>query len=565
MKNRIVTFNLIILTLSMLVIFFSGISINKSSHYEEAKREIKSITEIYATNYSPDIAKDVPDGIRLTVIDDTFKVISDSEDANIVGTYHTNRGELESALNGTPETVVRYSSTLGKDMVYYALKTNTADSYVFVRTAIPVESVNGYVKNSIPSMICVFAIALFISYIASIIATNGLIRPIKDVKSTLEAVRRGSYREVVPSSYDKEINSMLSEINTISSELRMNIAEAKEKKESLYYVLSNISDGIIVLNEDRTVNLMNNRACEIFGLRDVCGKDVSVLTADRNFVSEISKVSKNMPEVSFETESDGCIYMTSAHMVDRGFIIIVLTDITAVKNAEKMRSEFFANASHELKTPLTAIKGFNDMISMQSKEETTVEFSRKIDREVSRIINLINDMLNLSKLETEEKGKCEEINLSDIVTQVTDSLGIFAKERGVNLESNGTATTAIEKEHAIELIKNLVENGIRYNNPGGYVKTYISENNREVTLSVSDNGIGIAEEDIHRIFERFYRVNKSRSRETGGTGLGLSIVKHICTLYNASLSVDSKLGVGTKITVTFPKTDISEIFGVFKE
>ena len=142
MKNKIVIFNIVIIALSLIAVFVSGISINKNSHYEEAEKEIIKLTEIYAANYGDKITENVPDGIRVTVIDDTFKVIADSEDDSIVGTFHTNREEIEKALSGSPEVIKRYSSSLKKDLVYYAVKVNTETSYVFVRVAIPVESVN---------------------------------------------------------------------------------------------------------------------------------------------------------------------------------------------------------------------------------------------------------------------------------------------------------------------------------------------------------------------------------------------------------------------------------------
>ncbi len=239
--------------------------------------------------------------------------------------------------------------------------------------------------------------------------------------------------------------------------------------------------------------------------------------------------------------------------MERGLTVIVLSDITAVRNSEKMRSEFFANASHELKTPLTAIKGFNDIVSMTATQPDIKELSGRIDKEVARIINLINDMLDLSMLESEKEPKKEEVELSDVVKDVQGSLEILAKERGVSVKASGKGVVMMEREHAVELVKNLTENAIRYNEKGGHVEVDVSEDDKKVVLTVKDDGIGIEEEHLQRIFERFYRVNKSRSRETGGTGLGLSIVKHIAVLYGADVNISSTFGVGTTVTVTFPK------------
>lgn len=219
-----------------------------------------------------------------------------------------------------------------------------------------------------------------------------------------------------------------------------------------------------------------------------------------------------------------------------------MSEITAVKNNEKNRSEFFADASHELKTPLTAIKGFNDMILLKAEDETIRNFSLKVDKEVIRIIGLINDMLDLSKLESPRELLPVRVDLREIAENVSVTLTPLASKKHVCVSVSGEGIVFAEAEHMTELVKNLVENGIRYNNPGGIVKVIISRVEDGIQLEVKDNGIGIEEKYQGRLFERFYRVNKSRSRETGGTGLGLAIVKHICELYGATLSLTSKLG-----------------------
>ena len=176
----------------------------------------------------------------------------------------------------------------------------------------------------------------------------------------------------------------------------------------------------------------------------------------------------------------------------------------------------------------------------------------KIDKEVTRIVTLINDMLDLSRLEAEEKPQTEKIDLKKVSEGVIESLSALAEKKNVTVKLCGEGTVDMESEHAVELVKNLVENAIRYNNDGGHVFVDIKKADGAVKLIVKDDGIGIEDKYKQRIFERFYRVDKSRSREMGGTGLGLSIVKHICTLYNAGLTLESTLGVGTTITVSVP-------------
>ncbi|MDY6023253.1 MAG: ATP-binding protein [Candidatus Borkfalkiaceae bacterium] len=551
MKNKIVIFNIIIIALSLIAVFVSGISINKNSHYEEAEKEIIRLTEIYAANYDDKITENVPKGIRVTVIDDTFKVIADSEDDSVVGSFHTNREEIEKALSGTPEVIKRYSSSLKKDLVYYALKVNTGSSYVFVRVAIPVESVNEYTTKTVPIMILVLVAALVISFAASIFATNELIKPIKSIKYGLMSVNEGNFEKINADSYDKEVNDVISEINGIGEKLQSSIKKESDDRNKLDYILNNVSDGIIVISEDKTINLINNVAKEIFGISVAEGKNYSVLTENAAFNDSVSEFLKDGKNGCFQTEIDGKYYMVSLKNLEKGFKIVVLSDVTAMKNGEVMRSEFFANASHELKTPLTAIKGFNEIISLKTKEEETKELSFKIDGQITRLINLINDMLKLSELEAEKEPVKEKVDLVKVAAEVKENLSALSDKKDITVTVEGEGTVEMEKEHAEELVKNLMENAVRYNNNGGYVKATVKSYGGKVIFTVEDNGIGIEEKDLNRIFERFYRVNKSRSRETGGTGLGLSIVKHVCSLYSADLEIKSGLGAGTTIKVIF--------------
>lgn len=557
MKNKIVLFNIIIIAISLLLVFFFGISVNKNTLSAEAGKNVVDITRIYAANYvSPEqTVKGVPEDIRVSVIDAEGKVISDSENVDVdkLGN-HSDREEIIAAFQGEPKVVTRYSQSLGKDLVYYALKVTTGDTFVFIRVSVAVESVNSYVVSNIVTMIFVLIVALTLSVIFSVIAANGLMKHLTEIRNNLASVRNGTYKEIVPSSGDQEINSMLVEINGISEKLQDSIFEARSDKEKLDYILSNISDGIVVLEKNGNISLINKNAARIFDASDFTGKNYLLLSRDRAFTEGVSSALEGRKDSVFEMKFTGeAYYSVSVRALERGLTVIVLSDITAVRNSEKMRSEFFANASHELKTPLTAIKGFNDIVSMTATQPDIKELSGRIDKEVARIINLINDMLDLSMLESEKEPKKEEVELSDVVKDVQGSLEILAKERGVSVKASGKGVVMMEREHAVELVKNLTENAIRYNEKGGHVEVDVSEDDKKVVLTVKDDGIGIEEEHLQRIFERFYRVNKSRSRETGGTGLGLSIVKHIAVLYGADVNISSTFGVGTTVTVTFPK------------
>lgn len=559
MKKKIIVTNVIIVVFALLVLFLSGISITKSIYKKQAEERIIDVTNIYAENYtsSDKVVKNVPKDYRVTVIDKSGKVLSDSETADVSNMEnHIDRKEIVAALHGKPVAVTRRSDTTNKDMVYSAVKVNlSADDYVFVRVSTPVDSVNLYATSTILPNFYVLIAAIIAAVILSVVLTKSLVKPMAEIKNSLIALNNGTFTPSTPSEKDPEINKMMSEINDIGEKLSDTITTVSEDNKKLDYILNNVSDGIVVIIADGNIEVMNDNAKLVFDVKnDAISSNYTVLSANEKFISAVSDaVNERINKVFEFTTAAHDVYLTSIRCLDGGMTIIVLSDITAVKHGEEIRSEFFANASHELKTPLTAIKGFNDVIGMKSKDDDIRTLSAKIDKEVNRIVSLIDDMLNLSKLETTKTPIVEKVDLVAVAYDAEESISALARDKNVNIEISGEGTVDMEKDHAYELVKNLMENAVRYNEDGGHVFVSVDEKADKVTLKVKDDGIGIDEENQSRIFERFYRVNKSRSRETGGTGLGLSIVKHVAELYGAKLTLSSTLGAGTEITVSFKK------------
>lgn len=559
MKKKIIVTNVIIVVLALLILFLSGISITKSIYKKQAEERIIDVTNIYAENYSSydKVVKNVPKDYRVTVVDKAGKVLSDSETADVSNMEnHIDREEIVAALHGKTVAVTRRSDTTNKDMVYSAMKVDlSADDYVFVRVSTPVDSVNLYATSTILPNFYVLIAAIIAAVILSVVLTKSLVKPMAEIKNSLIALNNGTFTPSTPSEKDPEINKMMSEINDIGAKLSDTITTVSEDNKKLDYILNNVSDGIVVITADGNIEVMNDNAKLVFGVKnDAISSNYTVLSANEKFISAVSDaVNERINKVFEFTTAAHDVYLTSIRCLDGGMTIIVLSDITAVKHGEEIRSEFFANASHELKTPLTAIKGFNDVIGMKSKDGDIKTLSAKIDKEVNRVVSLIDDMLNLSKLETTKTPIVEKVDLIAVAREAEESISALARDKNVNIEISGEGTVEMEKDHAYELVKNLMENAVRYNEDGGHVFVSVDEKTDKVTLKVKDDGIGIDEENQSRIFERFYRVNKSRSRETGGTGLGLSIVKHVAELYGAKLTLSSTLGAGTEITVSFKK------------
>lgn len=559
MKKKIIVTNVIIVVFALLILFLSGISITKSIYKKQAEERIIDVANIYAENYtsSDKVVKNVPKDYRVTVVDKSGKVLSDSETADVSNMEnHIDREEIVAALHGKPVAVTRRSDTTNKDMVYSAVKVDlSADDYVFVRVSTPVDSVNLYATSTILPNFYVLIAAIIAAVILSVVLTKSLVKPMAEIKNNLIALNNGTFTPSTPSEKDPEINKMLSEINDIGEKLSDTITTVSEDNKKLDYILNNVSDGIVVITREGNIEVMNDNAKLVFDVKnDAISSNYTVLSANEKFISAVSDaVNERINKVFEFTTAAHDVYLTSIRCLDGGMAIIVLSDITAVKHGEEIRSEFFANASHELKTPLTAIKGFNDVIGMKSKDGDIETLSAKIDKEVNRVVSLIDDMLNLSKLETTKTPIVEKVDLVAVAYDAEESISALARNKNVNIEISGEGTVEMEKDHAYELVKNLMENAVRYNEDGGHVFVSVDEKSDKVTLKVKDDGIGIDEENQSRIFERFYRVNKSRSRETGGTGLGLSIVKHVAELYDAKLTLSSTLGAGTEITVSFKK------------
>ena len=559
MKKKIIVTNVIIVVFALLVLFLSGISITKSIYKKQAEERIIDVANIYAENYtsSDKVVKNVPKYYRVTVVDKAGKVLSDSETADVSNMEnHIDREEIVAALHGKPVAVTRRSETTNKDMVYSAVKVDlSADDYVFVRVSTPVDSVNLYATSTLLPNFYVLIAAIIAAVILSVVLTKSLVKPMAEIKNSLIALNNGTFTPSTPSEKDPEINKMLSEINDIGEKLSDTITTVSEDNKKLDYILNNVSDGIVVITADGNIEVMNDNAKLVFDVKnDAISSNYTVLSANEKFISAVSDaVNERINKVFEFTTAAHDVYLTSIRCLDGGMTIIVLSDITAVKHGEEIRSEFFANASHELKTPLTAIKGFNDVIGMKSKDGDIKTLSAKIDKEVNRVVSLIDDMLNLSKLETTKTPIVEKVDLVAVARDAEESISALARAKNVNIEISGEGIVEMEKDHAYELVKNLMENAVRYNEDGGHVFVSVDEKSDKVTLKVKDDGIGIDEENQSRIFERFYRVNKSRSRETGGTGLGLSIVKHVAELYDAKLTLSSTLGAGTEITVSFKK------------
>ena len=554
MKKKIVALNTLVLSLALLIMFAVGAFLNREAIYSEAKSNLISMTEVCAANYDENtkVLTINDKNVRETIVDKDGVVLLDSEESDVSTLEnHLNREEIQNALNNVPSVVVRHSSTLDIDMMYYAIKVDTSSSYIFVRLALRIANINNYVYNYLPYFIsiCVFLVLISVLVIAYISKIS--IKPLESVRKDLSDINNENYHPSVPTTKDDNINKIIVEINSLNSKLNDSLETSKKEKEQLDYVLNNISDGIIVFNSSLNVILINNVANKIFNLIDVVGKNAKFISNDEKFIDNLNKVNTNSKPFLFELSRNNSYFLTSLNKTSDGLIIVVLTNITFEKKEENLRAEFFSNASHELKTPLTSIKGFNDLISLDTNEEKIKKYTFKIEEESNRMLSLIDDMMNLSKLENKKVLNKIDLDCKDIASEVITSLEVLKNQKETKIKVIGGFHLEMEKDDLFKLLKNLIENSIKYNKQKGLVTISFINNDQSKIIEVSDNGYGIPLKDQSRVFERFYRVDESRARDTGGTGLGLAIVKHIAQLYNAEIKLVSKEDVGTTIQIIF--------------
>ncbi|MCL2164887.1 MAG: ATP-binding protein, partial [Oscillospiraceae bacterium] len=431
------------------------------------------------------------------------------------------------------------------------------DPYVFIRAAVPVAKIDAYLFQSLPLLIILLiAVALFcFTFSRSLI--KRIIKPFESVELSLRLLASGEYlsgpgADGREDDYE-EIEELVRGIEEVAQVLQNSLTNLREEKTKLEYVMGNIGDGLFVLDETENIALINSAALGIFNVNDeIIGKNMNYLTNERILSETVADCVNHKKDALLELVIIGRIFLAAVKCIpETKLTMVVLSDVTENRENAKRREEFFANASHELKTPLTAIKGFNELIAINNRDECIGKYIESITRETDRMLSLISDMLKLSELENTQNVNPVPISLIKVINEVHDTLSAIFREKAVTLVITGDGTVEAESGHIYELVKNIIENAVRYNSHGGRVSVSIESDKRNTWLSVFDDGIGISPEEQTRIFERFYRVERSRSHRGGGTGLGLSIVKHICAIYGWRLSFKSKLGVGTEVSVSF--------------
>lgn len=359
----------------------------------------------------------------------------------------------------------------------------------------------------------------------------------------------------------EELRPIMEKLSSQKYKVSRQMTLMRQRESEFNSITFNMSEGIVVINSRAAILSCNRSAKQIFGVRGEPPKSVLMLNEAASFREAVSAAlsGKNGYDSIRKGEKYYSIFVTPVmHEKNVEGAVIVIVDVTEKEQREALRREFTSNISHELKTPLTSISGFAEIIKSGIAEgEEARHFAENIHKEASRLISLVGDIIRLSQLDGGEIPYDEEkIDLLQVCEDVVERLHSVAERSEVTLTVDGQNALVSGNLTAIEeMVYNLVDNGIKYNRKCGFVKISVADNAGEPTVSVADNGIGIPQDKQDRVFERFYRVDKSHSKEIGGTGLGLSIVKHAAAYHKAKISLESEEGEGTQITVTFPSAE----------
>ena len=535
-----------VFVVTMLLIM--GVLYNYFSSVQQ--RQLRSQTAL-AVQGAEQLGMDYFDGLsdedlRITWVAANGDVLYDSASDSDVMENHLQREEIQSALATGFGESARYSSTMLKQYLYCAQK--LSDGTV-LRLSVSHNSVWVLLLGMLQPILIVIAVAAVLSFLLASRLSKRIVDPMNKLNLD-EPLENEGYDELSP---------LLRRIYSQQQHLKEQQATLTRKQNELEAIVGHLEEGMILLDKSCKVITANQAALRLLDARasNIAGLDLLMLS--RNLaLAEAVQEAMDGRSATRKTELHGKTIQIQAAAVgqqdEMSGVAVVLFDITQSEQAEQRRREFTANVSHELKTPLQSISGYSELLMRgMARQEDIQPFAQRIYGETQRLIQLVQDIINLSQLDEGSSYQWQQANLFAIAAEVTGSLEHFAEEKQVRLTLEGSDTMLRGVPELLRgIVYNLTDNAIKYIRPGGSVTVTVSRQKDEAVLTVNDTGIGIPEGEQDRIFERFYRVDKSRSKEVGGTGLGLSIVKHAAFLHKAAIDVTSQLGTGTTIQIRFP-------------
>lgn len=507
---------------------------------------------------------------RITVIDNTGKVIGEtSYNANKMEN-HLTRPEVKQAVEGKTGKQIRYSTTLQVDFMYIAQPIYKNGNVVgIVRLSTPVHEIKGIMRSINKNILLALIPGLVLSLILVYRITISITRPIKEIKNAAVEITQGKLDTTINVMGNDEVSELAKAIDFMADSLQEKINSIRDKNTRMEAILSSVVSGIIAVDSNENILFINPKAQAMLNISegDIEGKHLLEVIRNNKIDNMIKGILENKSFEEYEitlnypAEQVLRLYSNAIKYPESNIIIgiiIIIQDITEIRKLEKMRSEFVANVSHELKTPLTSIKGFVETLKAGAIEDqdTAIRFLNIIEDESDRLNRLISDILSLSELENKKiKTRSETIHTVDKIMEIVSLLQTQAGNKNIKLMAKvepDVRNLKGDPDQFKQMMINLVDNAVKYTPEGGSVEVSASNYGNDVVIKVKDTGIGISKEHIPRLFERFYRVDKARSRNVGGTGLGLAIVKHIVMHFEGKIEVNSEVGRGTEFTLQIP-------------
>ena len=551
MKQRIFRSTAILVALAILVTFATSFLFMYKKLENNMEQRVDNEVNYLATAVEElgDAALEtgLTDGLtgRITLIDAAGNVIYDSYEDPACMENHAMRPEVAQAIKEGYGSANRYSTTYAKRSYYAAVRLSNDQ---ILRVGDTIDSVYGVLFPGIGMLLLPLALLLGLSFVIIDKTTKRMMEPLLHID--LDEPRKDvQYDEMVP---------FLRRIEEQNEALKEQMQERNKQQQEYAAITENMKDGLIVTNRHRVLSI-NRAAQRIFEIRpeECMGQNIIVVNRNQKLKEVVDGALSGKDMIKHMTIDDVIYELHGNPVMQDGYtsgVVIFIMDVTQKKQLEIMRQEFSANVSHELKTPLMSISGYAELLKDGIvRPEDQKEFAQRIYQEAARLTTLVQDIIRLSKLDDENlELEKEPIDLFDMSKEIIETLQPAAKKRGISLSFTGKRVQIKGMRQIIyEMLYNVCDNAIHYNKDEGSVVISSEETEEGICWRAEDTGIGIPLAEQERIFERFYRVDKSHSRETGGTGLGLSIVKHGAILHDAKIKIESTLGTGTKIILEF--------------
>ena len=554
MRKSITQYFIIVLVLALVLTCSISFAMITPKLYENEKDSLLYEVKImeYAIDYNDNLSEQIEelndmayqDETRVSIIDLDGEVLADTYTSQ-VSENHLNREEVQTALKEGVGYATRKSETTGQHLLYVAIYNRNH----IVRLSVPYNGLIDMAPQLVPALLLSALISFMVAFIVSSRLSKRLSKPIIEISDSLNQMTDDYRFEVKEYKYN-EFNIIVDTINNLSHRLRKSIKDAELEKEKIDEVLRQMNEGIVLLDEDNIVLSINATAKYLLG--NVKVKDHFFTTT--NNIKVLEAINKEVSNTVMELEKDEKIYNCYISKVNFGKAILFV-DVTETKNNEKMRRDFLSNVTHELKTPMTSIRGYSDLLleNVITDEDKKTYMLEKIEEEVDRMSSLINDILELSRIENEDfVEEIQELSTKTMIDEILNSFSYNINKSNINIVRNDDITFNGNYKNIYTLLNNLIGNAVKYNKENGSIKIDITKEINSIKIVIKDTGIGIPVNDQSRIFERFYRVDKGRSRQLGGTGLGLAIVKHIVSHYQGTITLESKVDEGTTFTILLP-------------